>query len=154
MYRYLDSMLPKYLLRSIGCGAPYGAIYSVNPAMIIALVPAVTAITAHVPHFDMIHYGSYISASSPFWIYLVPSPSVVGPLLFVVQLSLGEAVWSPRWCASTMFNIWTHWFHNVRTNLAYVCQKCCRSMPPDTATLRYSTGTQDISQGSEYIHVC
>ena len=92
-------MLPKFLLRSVGCDAPYGTIYSVNPAMIIALVPAVTAITAHVPHFDMVHYGSYVSASSPSWIYFVQSPAVVGPVLFVVQLSLGDAVWSPRWCA-------------------------------------------------------
>ena len=95
----MDSMLPKYMLRTIGCDAPYGTTYSINPAMIIVLVPIVSLVTSHVPHFDMVHYGSFVSASSPFWIYLVPSPPVVGPVLFVVQLSLGEAVWSPRWCA-------------------------------------------------------
>jgi proton-dependent oligopeptide transporter, POT family len=84
----------------MGCDAPYGTIYAINPGMIIVLVPLVSLLTANVPHFDMVHYGSYISASSPFWIYLISSPLVLGPILFVVQLSLGEAVWSPRWCAS------------------------------------------------------
>lgn len=100
----MDSMLPKYMLRSIGCDAPYGTVYAINPAMIIALVPIVTATTAHIPHFDMVHYGSFVSASSPFWIYLVQSPSALGPILFVVQLSLGESVWSPRWCDTLFFN--------------------------------------------------
>lgn len=95
-------MLPKYMQRSIGCTAPYGSVYSINPAIIILLVPLVTAATAKVAHFDMMHYGSYISASSPFWIYFVARPAVLGPVLFVVQLSLGEAVWSPRWNDYTM----------------------------------------------------
>lgn len=98
--RYMDSMLPKYMQRTMGCDAPYGTTYSINPAMIIVLVPLVSLASSQVPHFDMVHYGSYVSASSPFWIYLVPSPSVLGPILFVVQLSLGESLWSPRWCAS------------------------------------------------------
>eukprot|EP00892_Ulva_mutabilis_P009087 jgi/Ulvmu1/6550/UM003_0184.1 len=101
-YRYLDSMLPKYMQRFIGCGAPFGKIYAINPAMIIVLVPLVTAATARVAHFDMVHYGSYVSASSPLWVHWIRYPAVLGPVVFVVQLSLGEAVWSPRWYDYTM----------------------------------------------------
>lgn len=95
-------MLPKYMQRFIGCGAPFGKVYAINPAMIIVLVPLATALTAHIPHFDMVHYGSYVSASSPFWIHWIQYPQVLGPVAFVVQLSLGEAVWSPRWYDYTM----------------------------------------------------
>ena len=100
--RYLDGMLPKYMQRFIGCGAPFGKVYAINPAMIIVLVPLVTALTARIPHFDMVHYGSYVSASSPFWVNWIQFPAVLGPIAFVVQLSLGEAVWSPRWYDYTM----------------------------------------------------
>lgn len=46
-------------------------------------------------HFDMIHLGSYLSALSPFW--LVAFQTEWAAALFVLMLSLGEAVWSPRW---------------------------------------------------------
>lgn len=95
-------MLPKYMQRFIGCGAPFGKVYAINPAMIIILVPLVTALTARIPHFDMVHYGSYVSASSPFWVHWIQYPAIMGPVVFVVQLSLGEAVWSPRWYDYTM----------------------------------------------------
>ena len=63
--------------------------------MIIVLVPIVSAMTAHISHFDVIHYGGYVSAISPFW--LVAMQSKAGAALFVITLSLGEAFWSPRW---------------------------------------------------------
>lgn len=53
--------------RSFGCSAPVGTVYSINPAMIMTLVPLVGAAATHCSHFDMIHYGSYVSALSPLW---------------------------------------------------------------------------------------
>jgi hypothetical protein len=55
-----------------GCNAPVGLIYSVNPFIIIFLVPVVGALFTRVQHFDMIHYGSYLSALAPFWIVAFP----------------------------------------------------------------------------------
>lgn len=81
--------------RAFGCGAPIGMIYAINPATIILLVPVVGALTTAYTHFDMIHFGSYLSALSPLW--LVVWPRKAGAALFVLTLSLGEAVWSPRW---------------------------------------------------------
>lgn len=46
-------------------------------------------------HFDMIHFGSYLSALSPFWLVIWPAEWAAA--MFVLTLSLGEAVWSPRW---------------------------------------------------------
>lgn len=77
-----------------------GAVYSINPAMIIILVPLVSAVTSGQRHFKMIHYGGYLSALSPFW--LVALQSELGAIMFVVTLSLGEAIWSPRWYDLTM----------------------------------------------------
>lgn len=38
--------------------------------MIMTLVPLVGAAATHYSHFDMIHYGSYVSALSPLWMAL------------------------------------------------------------------------------------
>lgn len=56
--------------RSFGCSAPVGTVYSINPAMIMTLVPLVGAAATQYSHFDMIHYGSYVSALSPVWMAL------------------------------------------------------------------------------------
>ena len=58
--------------RMYGRNAPVGIIYGVNPLIIIFLVPLVGALFTKVQHFDMIHYGSYLSALAPFWIVAFP----------------------------------------------------------------------------------
>jgi MFS family permease len=42
VFRHLDATVPKYLIRSAGCSAPFGLIYSLNPFLIIILVPLIT----------------------------------------------------------------------------------------------------------------
>eukprot|EP00891_Asterochloris_glomerata_P004505 jgi/Astpho2/4505/fgenesh1_pg.00067_%23_79_t len=95
IFRHLDATLPKAQVRSFGCSAHIGLIYSINPLVILTLVPIVGAMTSHYEHFDMIHYGSYLSALSPFW--LAAFQREWAAALFVLQLSIGEAIWSPRW---------------------------------------------------------
>ncbi|KAL4424382.1 hypothetical protein ABPG75_001683 [Micractinium tetrahymenae] len=95
VFRHLDATLPKYQLRAFGCSTPIGLIYSINPAMIVLLVPVVGAMTTDLPHFDMIHYGGWISALSPF--FIVAFNTEWSTAAFVALLSLGEAIWSPRW---------------------------------------------------------
>ena len=94
IFRHLDATLPKYMLREFGENVPKGTIYAINPALIIILVPLVTAATTAVDPLVMIHYGSYISAGSVFFLAL--STSIPACILFVIVLSIGEAVWSPR----------------------------------------------------------
>ena len=71
----LDTLLWR-CCRSFGCSAPVGTVYSINPAMIMTLVPLVGAAATHYSHFDMIHYGSYVSALSPLWMALFTTGDV------------------------------------------------------------------------------
>lgn len=100
IFRHLDATFPKYAVREFGEDFPYGTIYSINPLIIIFLVPVVTAATSHVEPLVMIHYGSYISASSVFFLAFSTSPAAC--IFFVIFLSIGEAVWSPRLYDYTM----------------------------------------------------
>ena len=95
LFRHLDASLPKYQLRAFGDDVPIGSIYAINPAMIVLLVPVVGAVTTRIAHFDMIHYGSWVSSFSPLWIVIWPR--LWATAAFVAMLSLGEALWSPRW---------------------------------------------------------
>lgn len=101
IFRHLDATLPKFVARAFGCSAPAGSIYAINPAMIMTLVPVVGAALAWLEPFDAIHYGGYISAGSP--LAIVAAPSLGGTAGFVALLSVGEAIWSPRWCVSRCF---------------------------------------------------
>ncbi|KAG7340712.1 major facilitator superfamily transporter [Nitzschia inconspicua] len=94
IFRHLDATLPKYMVREFGPDVAKGTIYSINPAIIIILVPIVTAMTSHVDPLVMMHYGSYVSAASVF--ILAISTSIWACVVFVTILSLGEAIWSPR----------------------------------------------------------
>ena len=100
IFRHLDATFPKYMLREFGESVPYGTIYSINPAIIMILVPITTAATSHVEPLVMIHAGSYVSALSVF--FLAMSTSIPACILFVVTLSIGEAIWSPRLYDYTM----------------------------------------------------
>mmetsp|Transcript_133192 Transcript_133192/g.414135 ORF Transcript_133192/g.414135 Transcript_133192/m.414135 type:complete len:333 (+) Transcript_133192:391-1389(+) len=94
IFRYLDAMLPTYLVREFGPHVAKGTIYSINPAMIIALVPLVSAFTSSIAPYRMIHVGSYISGISA--LPLAVHTSIPSAVSFVVLLSIGEAIWSPR----------------------------------------------------------
>jgi hypothetical protein len=100
IFRHVDATLPKYLIRAFGCGAPIGTIYSINPFMIIFLVPLVAAATTTCEHFAMITRGAWVSALAPLW--LAAAQRYWAAVAFVVTLSVGEAVWSPRWYDLTM----------------------------------------------------
>ena len=94
IFRHLDATFPTYLIRVFGSDVPKGTIYSINPFMIIFLTPLVASLTASYDHFDMIKYGGYVSAASPF--FLAVSTTITACVCMVVLLSLGEAIWSPR----------------------------------------------------------
>ena len=94
IFRHLDATWPKYMIREFGPNVAKGTIYALNPILIIILVPIVSATTAHIDPLIMIHYGSYISAISVF--FLVLSTSIWSSICFIIVLSIGEATWSPR----------------------------------------------------------
>lgn len=83
-----------YAHRTLNCTQSQGKVYAINPAMIIILVPIITAATSSVDPLVMIHWGTYVSALSVF--FLAFSTSLWACVMFVVTLSLGESLWSPR----------------------------------------------------------
>lgn len=94
IFRHLDASLPTYLIRNFGENVAKGTIYAINPFIIIFLTPIVAAFTNKYEHYDMIKYGSYITALSP--IFMVFSTSIWATVCFSIVLSLGESIWSPR----------------------------------------------------------
>ena len=100
IFRHLDATLPKYMVREFGENVAKGSIYAINPALIMILVPIISAATTKVDPLIMIHHGCYISALSVF--FLVMSTSITSCIFFVVVLSIGESIWSPRLYDYTM----------------------------------------------------
>lgn len=94
VFSHMSATLPKYLIRQFGEDAPFGLIYSINPFLIIILVPLVGLVSKDVASFPMILYGSILAAASPLLICIKQTYLFV--VLFMVTLSLGEAVYSPR----------------------------------------------------------
>ena len=81
-------------LLEFGPDVPKGTIYSINPTIIIVLVPIISAMTADIDPLLMLHVGSYVSAASVF--FLAFSTTIWSSCIFMVLLSVGEAIWSPR----------------------------------------------------------
>jgi MFS family permease len=119
----LTYTFPKYGIRELGPGAPFASISGMlNSILILVLVPICGVLTQKVTAYRMVIVGSAISALSVFFIALPPVwfqpladgwlgdvvvhqwlgvPGAVNPLyisifLFIVFLSIGEALWSPR----------------------------------------------------------
>lgn len=93
IFQYNHSLYPVYMER-IGLQTWTGKLYAINPALIILLVPVVTAATAKMRSFNVIVLGTFVSAGSVFFLGL--GESVLMIVLFQVTLSFGEALWSPR----------------------------------------------------------
>lgn len=74
--------------------------YAINPAMVILLVPIISAYSRGVHPFKLIVRGSFITAASPF--VLVFGASYFTAIMFVVLLSAGEVIYSPPVYAYTM----------------------------------------------------
>ncbi len=102
IFRHMDATFPKYMERTFGFDAPWGTIIGINPFLIIFIVPIVTALTAKVPAFKMIVWGTIVSGLSVFFLCIgsIPILDSITPywaaIGFVVLLSIGEAFWSPR----------------------------------------------------------
>lgn len=94
VFTHLSATLPKYLLRQFGENAPFGLMFAINPFLIIFLVPVVGLMTKHIASFPMILYGSIVASVSPLLICIQQSYLTI--ILFMVVLSIGEAVYSPR----------------------------------------------------------
>ena len=123
IYYQLFYTFPKYGIRELGEGAPVGQLSGVlNEVLILVLVPICGVLTQKISAYRMVTVGSLISALSVFFIALpsawfkpladgwlgnfighewlgvtgAVNPLYVSIFFFIVMLSVGEAVWSPR----------------------------------------------------------
>jgi MFS family permease len=123
IFYHMHYTFPKYGIRELGEGAPIGRIFGVlNPVLIVLLVPIIGALTQKMSAYKTVIIGSFIAASSVFFMAMPPAlfaPLADGPLgdllvhkwfgiqgpvnplyisifLSVVVLSVGEAFYSPR----------------------------------------------------------
>ncbi|HAM36909.1 MAG TPA: MFS transporter [Elusimicrobia bacterium] len=123
IFYHMHYTFPKYGIRELGEGAPIGRIFGVlNPVLIVILVPIVGALTQKMSAYRTVIIGSFIAASSVFFMAVPPTlfqpladgwlgdlvahrwfgiPGPVNPLyvsivLSMVVLSIGEAFYSPR----------------------------------------------------------
>ncbi|MEI6077510.1 MAG: MFS transporter [Verrucomicrobiota bacterium] len=123
IFYHLAFTFPKYGIRELGSGAPFAHLSGMlNSTLIVVLVPICGVLTQRFCAYRMVTIGSLVSALSVFFIALpaewfrpladgwlgnlivhqwleVPGP--VNPLylsifIFIVMLSIGEALWSPR----------------------------------------------------------
>ena len=117
-------MFPTYAIRILGPDFPVASIFgSLNPAMIIFLVPLISILSINVRSYTMLLWGTAISAGSVFLCFLPESvslaignswlgtwifdywleapvggqdPFVVSLVVFIIVFTVGEAIWSPR----------------------------------------------------------
>lgn len=94
IFQHAHQTWPKYTMRVIDQDFDWAFYWSINPAMVILLTPFVTALTRARSAFWCIVGGAFITAGSVF--FLAISDTVAAQVAFVVTLSIGECIWSPR----------------------------------------------------------
>lgn len=85
---------PKYTLRELAPDFPFARWWAINPAMIIVLTPLATILTRKRSPFWTIVIGSTISSLAV--MPMAISSTLATSVAYVVLLSLGETLWSPR----------------------------------------------------------
>lgn len=94
IFQHAHLTWPKYAIREFGDDFAFAMYWSINPAMIIALTPFATMVTRRYRPYPVITIGAIITALSVF--ALAFSTTVTASVVFIVTLSIGEMLWSPR----------------------------------------------------------
>ena len=81
-------------MRAFGEDFAWAWYWSINPLMVIFLTPFATALTRKMKPYPVIVFGSVISSLSVF--AMAFSTTIGASVVFIVILSLGEILWSPR----------------------------------------------------------
>jgi dipeptide/tripeptide permease len=88
-------ILPLYIHQYISPTANTEWILMTDPLVVISLTVAVNALTRRMPAFRAITLGTLVTAVS--WLILVVHPSVLGAIVALAVLALGEVIQSPRY---------------------------------------------------------
>jgi len=89
--------LPYYIDRAFGgtaVGDNFEFFSNINPILIFFLAPAVAALTTRAKVYPMMIWGTLVMAVPTFLLVLPPSPMLL--LTYILLMSIGEAMWQPR----------------------------------------------------------
>lgn len=88
--------LPQYVDRALGTvGQNYMEFFvNLNPILIFVLTPMVAAVTRKASVYKMMIIGTFVMASPTFLLAIAPSIWLL--LAYLVIMSVGEAMWQPR----------------------------------------------------------
>lgn len=89
--------LPYYIDRAFGgtyVGQNFEMFSNLNPILIFFLTPFVAALTSKVRVYTMMVWGTLVMAVPTFLLALPPSPAML--LLYILLMTIGEAMWQPR----------------------------------------------------------
>jgi MFS family permease len=113
---------PKYAIRELGAGAPFGQLFgTLNAVIVVVLAPVIGALTQRFTAYKVVVIGTLITALSVFLMVVPPaqfqgladgpfgagiawwlnltgavSPLYVAIVLFTIVYSIGESFYSPR----------------------------------------------------------
>eukprot|EP00929_Paragymnodinium_shiwhaense_P067350 TRINITY_DN33910_c0_g1_i2.p1 TRINITY_DN33910_c0_g1~~TRINITY_DN33910_c0_g1_i2.p1 ORF type:complete len:660 (-),score=149.62 TRINITY_DN33910_c0_g1_i2:53-2032(-) len=95
-FRHLDATFPKYFMRLYGPTAPFEIIVLINPVVAMIFSPVMTGLLLKYKCTLAAIFigGSFVSGSST--LTLVVSESPFSAVMFVLILSVGECIWSPK----------------------------------------------------------
>lgn len=94
IFQHAHQTWPKYTLREFGGDFDFAWYWSINPLMIMLFTAPMTALTRRYSAFWCIVVGASVTAGSVF--FMAASTSVWASVAFIVTLSVGEMLWSPR----------------------------------------------------------
>jgi len=89
--------IPYYIDRAFGgssVGDNFEFFANLNPILIFFLAPMVAALTTRAKVYPMMIWGTLVMAAPAFLLVLAPSPAFL--LTYIVLMSIGEAMWQPR----------------------------------------------------------
>jgi len=92
VYRSIDATFPKVIMRTFGADSHVGALYSINPTMIIFIVPPIAAFITRFDIYNVIIVGTLISACSMF--IMAGELTLLTVILWSVVFTIGEAIYS------------------------------------------------------------
>jgi len=96
VYSHVDTTLVEYLERAEGESAHYGLVYAINPLLVVALAAPIGERTHAYDLYWLIVVGTTLTALAPLPLAVSASTPYASSVAFMVALSLGECVYSPR----------------------------------------------------------
>jgi MFS family permease len=94
-FRHLDATFPSYMVREFGSDVLFGTIIGLQPLIIIIGLTLVAPLLVKYDSYNLISIGAYFTAAAPF-VLTIEEASFPMTFLFIVVLSTGEILWSPR----------------------------------------------------------